>query len=182
RYHDIEGWSPLSGSLGFHAAPTGSDWMITRSWAQGLRAGEVVERINGEAPGDAYDQQERCISASNERGRRRNFFRCPHLFALKILLRVDGRNVRFRRVPGKREPPMERTAGHWLQHGKVGYVRIPSFGDPKHEARALELVKDFHEASAILVDVRGNTGGSTPERLIEALMDRPSRGWTESTP
>jgi carboxyl-terminal processing protease len=74
------------------------------------------------------------------------------------------------------------TEGRWLEPGKVAYVRIPSFFNPEYEKRALELVREFREAAILIVDVRGNMGGSTPEELTSLLMDRPYRWWTESTP
>ena len=47
---------------------------------------------------------------------------------------------------------------------------------------ALELVREFQQAPALIIDVRGNAGGSTPSDLTASLMDRPYRFWTESTP
>jgi carboxyl-terminal processing protease len=64
----------------------------------------------------------------------------------------------------------------------LAYIRIPGFGDPALEKRALELVRQFAHARTIVFDVRGNGGGSTPADLTRALMDRPYRWWREATP
>jgi carboxyl-terminal processing protease len=37
-------------------------------------------------------------------------------------------------------------------------------------------------AAAIIIDVRGNGGGSTPETLHSVLMAQPYQGWSEATP
>ena len=34
----------------------------------------------------------------------------------------------------------------------------------------------------MIIDVRGNGGGSSPEKLIESLMERPWRDWISATP
>jgi carboxyl-terminal processing protease len=74
------------------------------------------------------------------------------------------------------------TEGRWLVPGALAYVRLPSFSTPDHEKRAIELVREYKHAAALIIDVRGNGGGSTPDDLYKALMDRPYRWWTESTP
>src|SRR5262249_26062127 len=46
---------------------------------------------------------------------------------------------------------------------------------------AVEFVTRHAGAKCLLIDVRGNGGGSTPGSLIRALMDRPWREWMESS-
>src|SRR5262249_13348940 len=47
---------------------------------------------------------------------------------------------------------------------------------------ALDLVRRDQSARCLIVDVRGNGGGSTPGQLIRALMNRPWRTWRRATP
>ncbi|MEO7144728.1 MAG: S41 family peptidase [Bryobacteraceae bacterium] len=56
-----------------------------------------------------------------------------------------------------------------------------SFEDPKYENAAVEFVKANAGARLIIFDVRGNGGGSTPERLLRAVMERPYRDWTQAS-
>ncbi|MDE1834993.1 MAG: hypothetical protein KGJ23_00085 [Euryarchaeota archaeon] len=181
-YLDPVGWKPLGGSLGFRAAPIGRDWVVEESWSPEVRAGEVLERIDGTTPHDFYQDRQRFISGSSEDARKRHLTALPRLFPRRVSLQTQGRRWTLRRVPGRREPPRERTRGRWLRRGKVAYLRIPSFGAPDHERRAIELTHHFQQASTIVIDVRGNTGGSTPTLLLPRLMDRPWRGWAFSTP
>ena len=182
QYRDPVGWRPVAGSMGFCAAPLDSGWVVTRAWRPGIHAGQLVERLGGRSPEELFRALRRYISASSERGCKTRLFSQAHLFARQLTLRVDGHTVTFRRVPGRCEPPPPTTSGRWLLRGRAAYIRVQSFGDPAHEARALQLLREYRRAEGIVIDVRGNSGGTTPSRLIDALMDRPWRGWTESTP
>jgi len=182
RYRDPVGWASFSGPLGFQATPIDSTWVITRAWRPGLQPGQVIERVDGHPPEDVYQALKRFISASSERGRRRRLFDHPHLFPKRLRLRVSGRSMLLHRVPGSMEPPVERATGRWLRHGEVAYLRLPSFRDSAHEERALRLIAGYRRARTLVIDVRGNSGGVTPSRLIGALMDRPWRGMAEATP
>lgn len=180
-YRDEVAWHPFLGPMGFSAAPVGSEWVVTRGWAHGLRAGQTIEQVDGEATEAVYQRLQRYISASNERGRRRRLFSYLHLFPRRLVLRIDGRRWIIRRT-NQLIAPAEGTSGRWLRRGSSAYIRIPSFGDPDNERWAVNLVARFRRATALLIDVRGNTGGTTPGRLLDALMDRPWRGWAESSP
>jgi carboxyl-terminal processing protease len=181
KYCDAIGWRPYAGALGFEVAPVDSAWVITKAWRPGFRAGQVLERVDGGSPEDLYQESKRYISASSERGRRRRLFAETHLFPRRLRLQVDGRRMVLGRTPGVWDAPREGTTGKWLDRGRVAYLRIPSFREPEHEQRALGLVRRFRRAPALVIDVRGNTGGSDPDRLIESLMDRPWRGMAVST-
>ena len=180
-YRDEVAWRPFLEPLGFLAIPIGSEWALTRAWLPGLHAGQIVERIDGEAPEEVYQHFRRYISASSERGRRRRLFTHLHLFPRRLTLRIEGRRCEIRRT-GHATAPVERTTGRWLRRGWSAYIRIPSFAGPENERRAVDLAGRFRQATTLIVDVRGNTGGTTPARLLGALMDRPWRGWAESSP
>jgi len=75
-----------------------------------------------------------------------------------------------------------RTEGRWIEDNEVGYIKIPSFGEFRFENEAIEFVKKFKDAHSLIFDIRSNSGGSTPGRLIDILMDRPYRFYAESTP
>ena len=66
--------------------------------------------------------------------------------------------------------------------GDIAYLRIPSFEEPDDENGAVAFVAKHAAARSLIVDVRGNGGGSTPSRLIRALMNRAFRDVNEATP
>lgn len=177
------------GALPFIARFTGGKWVITESRMGSLQPGDVIETIDGKPFEEFYQQQRRYMSASTEAWARRALFAeapgmapCAHLLPLEFVLGIEGgRQVKVDRRVLPPSPPLV-TEGRWLEPGKVAYIRIPSFMNPEFEKRAVELAQGFRQAALLIVDVRGNMGGSTPEQLTAALMDRPHRWWTESTP
>ena len=177
------------GSLPFTARFVTGKWVITESQNPEVKPGDVLESIDGRPFEQFFEEQRRFISASkDEWARHAVFARLPgfapyaQLFPVKFVAGFEGgRQMTIDRRAAKPSPPIA-TEGRWLEPGKVAYIRIPSFMSPEFEKRALELLREFRDAAALIVDVRGNMGGSTPGDLTEALMDRPYRWWTESTP
>ncbi|MBI3477344.1 MAG: hypothetical protein HY010_16550 [Acidobacteria bacterium] len=55
------------------------------------------------------------------------------------------------------------------------------FNQLSFEQGALDLVRQFRNPKTLIIDVRNNSGGIAPQRLIELLMNRPHREWKEST-
>ncbi len=177
------------GDLPFAATFVDDKWVATESRHAELKPGDVIETIDNQDFEQFFASQRRFINASTERWARRAMFaRLPdftpgaHLFPEQFVLGISGgRQVKIdrRAVPSS---PLAGTEGRWLEPGRVAYLRIPSFMNPSYQKRAVELVGEFRDAAVLIVDVRGNMGGSTPEGLTQALMDRPYRWWTESTP
>ena len=177
------------GTLPFSARPLGDRWVVTASRTEGLRAGDVLERIDGRAFEEFFRELRPLLSASTEQwARHMLFMRVPgltvyaHLFPERFALGLDGGrtvSVDRRSMPGIE---LGTTEGRWLEPDRLAYVRVPSFSEPVFEKRAVELVREYAKAAALIVDVRGNSGGSTPRELTTALMNRPYRWWTESTP
>lgn len=177
------------GAFPFIARSIDGKWVVTESRTGELKPGDVIETIDGKPFEQFYQERRRFISASTEPWARRVLFAevsgfapYAHLFPREFVVGLEaGRQVRIDRRAAKPAPSLA-TEGRWLEPGKTAYIRIPSFGDPAFEKRALELVTEFREADLLVIDVRGNMGGSTPQQLTAALMDRPYRWWTESTP
>jgi carboxyl-terminal processing protease len=178
-----------AGSVPFIARFLGGKWVITESRIAELKPGDVIEAIEDQTFEDFYQERRRFISASTEPWARYALFAevpgfapYAHLMPQQFVLRVEGgRQVKIDRRAASASPGLA-TQGRWLEPGKAAYIRIPSFMSPEFEKRALELLNEFREAELLIVDVRGNIGGSTPGQLTAALMDRPYRWWTESTP
>lgn len=168
---------------GFYARHVEGRWVVTRSELPALRAGDVLAAIDGEPLEAFYQRQRRYVNGSDDRARRRVFFSRAFLLPPRFTLTLgDGRRVPVeRRAYGGAAPAVETRA---LEDGRVAYLRIPSFGEPRFEDSALAVVARTRAAGtpALVIDLRGNNGGNTPTRLIRALMDRPWRSWAESTP
>jgi carboxyl-terminal processing protease len=183
------GLAKEGGTLPFAAVSVEGRWVVTASRAPGLRAGDVLETIDGRPFEEFFRELRPLLSASTEPwARRLLFMQVPgvapfaHLLPERFSLGLagGGRVAIDRRTMPDLE--LGATEGRWLEPGKLAYVRLPSFFTSDHEKRAVELVREFKDAAALIIDVRGNGGGSTPEDLYKALMNRPYRWWTESTP
>jgi carboxyl-terminal processing protease len=167
--------------LGFYASPLGGYWVVRSSFLPSLKPGDVIASIDS-TPAEAFFQQkQRYISASSTAAQRHNLFLLPYLFPEQFTLTLDGnRKVTIDRE--KFKEPGQKTDGRWLKPGATAYIRIPAFIQPWFELSALDFVRQFRSAKTVIIDVRDNSGGVAPKRLLQALMDRPYREWKESTP
>ena len=160
------------------------DWTVTESHREGLRVGDVITAIDGTPIDEFYADRMRYLNASTERYRRRSLFYWWHRFLFPLQYTVslaDGRSVEVDRTVRLKVPRLEST-GRLLGNGTVAYLRIPSWDNPRFQERALELVREYASVPGMIIDIRGNNGGSTPIAMMNALMDRPWKWWTESTP
>jgi carboxyl-terminal processing protease len=182
--------TPEGEPVGFSLQQIDGQWAVATSEISELRPGDVVTAIDGTPFETFYRDARRYLPASTEAWVRRVLFEdipgfysgglyFPFRFTLSL---ADGRDVIVDRQALPPRSPAPETEGRWLRDGTVAYVRVPSFKEPRFENEAVALVDQFLSAETIIVDVRGNTGGSTPTRLHEALMDRPYRWWAGSTP
>jgi carboxyl-terminal processing protease len=107
----------------------------------------------------------------------------PDRYSLEVQTKSGGvQTLGVDRASLRAAPQAPKTESRWLEAGVIAYLKVPSFGSPEFEKDALEQLKAYQNAPAIIVDVRGNAGGSTPSRLTSALMNKPYRWWTEGTP
>lgn len=171
---------------GFQVRDLENQWVVISSERPGLKPGDVIVAVNGQPIEAFYEEVARYISASTERYRRRRLFYMwnRYLFPLQYTLTLDdGRTVAIDRRGELVDPRLTLpTEGRWLAPGRIAYIRVPSWDKPRFQERALELLEEYEEADGLVVDVRGNSGGSTPVDFISALMERPWYWWAESTP
>jgi carboxyl-terminal processing protease len=178
------------GPVPFVARFIQGQWVVTSSLSPDLNPGDVLEKIDEKSFEQFFSEVRPYISASSDYSARYLLFShlgdiapCALLFPDSFELTLSGnRKVKIDRHATNKTSSAS-TEGRWLKPGQIAYIRIPSFFFPDNEKHALELVRgEFKQARAIIVDVRGNAGGATPSDLTSALMDRPYRWWTESTP
>lgn len=174
--------------LGYSWTNLDGQWVVTQSFIQELKKGDVILRINGKSVNDFYEELSKYIAASSERARKVAFgFLFPLFIPEKYSLEFMNEKGKVKEIQvhrGKLNIQDEelKTEERWIKEDRIAYIKIPKFTDQKFEAEAMEYVKEFKKASVLILDVRGNGGGSTPEQLLGALMDRPYRWYAESTP
>jgi carboxyl-terminal processing protease len=169
--------------VGFSATPVEGKWTVLETYTDKLKIGDVIERIDRVSMDRFYADKRKYISASSEAAAQRVFFYHKHLFPQQFRLHLaSGADVLIDRFTQDLHLPEPRPAeARWIKEASIAYIRIQSFEDPKYEDFALNAVKQYRNAQAIVFDVRGNGGGSTPERLLRAILDRPYRDWSQAS-
>lgn len=168
-------------SMGFRAGYYENKWVVDYSRIPELKVGDVIDAIDGRPFEAFYQSRKGYISASSERERRGHFLSQRYLFPSTFQLKKgDGATVTIKRIPFLTQD--EKTSGRWIEPGEIAYIKIPAFQPADFERDALKLLETFRSAKNLILDLRGNDGGSTPSNLIDALMDRPYRGSSWTTP
>ncbi|HEY4439423.1 MAG TPA: S41 family peptidase [Candidatus Elarobacter sp.] len=157
-------------------------WVVTESRSREIPDGALLRAIDGAVPERFFAAHRDLVFASSDAQARTQ---------LETMMRA---------VDGDAHPPRlafddarELTPGslpesfpphvtyRWLIPAQVAYIAIPSFDGGTFERDALTAVKHFIDAEALVVDVRGNGGGTTPVDLLELITDRSLPWWREST-
>jgi C-terminal processing protease CtpA/Prc len=95
----------------------------------------------------------------------------------------DGRQVVIDRLHDKkREEGTPKTEGRWLTPSTIAYIKVPTFHGIDTQGQALQYLREFQAAKAVILDVRGNPGLGQPTALQVALMTKPYNTWTISSP
>jgi carboxyl-terminal processing protease len=169
--------------LGFFLTRLDGRWIVTDTRIQDLTLGTVVRAIDGVSVDDFFARKQKYIAASNEMAQQRALFYMPYLFPATFSLTLDdGGEIRIARKEQKLKSPPPRAVETRVLAAEVGYLRIPSFAKSEDEEKAIAFVKQLESAKCLIIDVRGNGGGSTPGRLTRALMDRPYPQWAVASP
>lgn len=166
--------------LGFYAEPLEGYWVVRSSLLPVLKAGDIITKIDDTPTEAFFQQQQRYIAASSVAAQRHNLFLLPYLFPKRFTLTLDSdKKVEIDRE--KIKTPEQKAEERWLKPRSTAYIKIPAFSDPQFEQAALAFVRQFQSAKTLILDVRNNSGGIPPKKLVQALMDRPYHTWKKST-
>jgi carboxyl-terminal processing protease len=167
--------------LGFYARPIDGAWTVVTSDLSDLRPGDIIDRIDSTKIDAFAAARMQYLAASSHREQMLDLFKHGYLFPPTFdVLVSNGKVVHIARTQPATQT-FKSTESRWLSPG-VGYIAVHSFLRPEFESAAQAAVKSFAKASAIIVDVRGNAGGVTPDGLIASLMDKPISTFSESSP
>ncbi|MCL6488632.1 MAG: hypothetical protein K6T76_06805 [Alicyclobacillus mali] len=169
--------------LGLRLRRLRESWYVVESAHEAVRPGAAVVTLNERTPAEWMDEASPYMRSQDERLREEEWQRV-------IPTLVDGNSWALELDDGLRRcavmiPRMfpdsrkEMPEGRWLVPDRVAYLRVPSFADPAYEEAAVAWVTRVSNADALVVDVRGNTGGATPTKLLRVLMERSWPWWTE---
>lgn len=169
--------------IGFLAYPLGTQWTVVHSLLDSIHVGDVITAIDDTPIQDFFTRSRIYVSGSSDRDAALSLFDTPAIFPEKFSITLaDNRKVVIDRKNNKKNAPSPANSeGRWLVEKSVAYVKVPTFRGIETQAQALELFRQFHDAKAVILDVRGNPGEGAPDTLQRSLMGRPYQSWTEST-
>lgn len=162
------------------------EWVVVESYIDELTPGDIITHLDNRSIQDWFDEIRPVMSASSRSIAIELLTRYLTWFipAQYNVMLLDGRTVAIdhaQAMPPKAAEEQE-TTGKWLEADQIGYIRIPSFALDHFQQKALEYIEQFKDADSIIFDVRENTGGATPVKLVKALMTEPYCYWMEGTP
>jgi carboxyl-terminal processing protease len=169
--------------VGFHLRDLGGIFVVQNSRLAVMTNGSVVRQIAGKPVADFLAQKLAYVPASSERGGVDSLFWMPYLFPIRFdVVLDDGRAVTIdRHRQSLTAEASRRVELRWIKPDIV-VMRIPSFEEPSQEAEARRLLSTFSSVKVLILDVRGNSGGSTPERFLDDLIGEPWRNFSSVTP
>jgi carboxyl-terminal processing protease len=176
--------SAYPGRVHFEVLTTSEGWLVTSSAYPQLRAGELIRTIDGESFDAFYQRNRAYLPESGERLRRVRITYTAALYPQKFTLGLaSGRTARIERSAAQDSIVRTRAAAdplvahRWIVKDSLAYMSVGAWEPRAYEDSALAILsREYVNAPALIVDVRGNGGGSTPSRLIRRLTgDVPAR-------
>ncbi|SES08793.1 carboxyl-terminal processing protease [Gracilibacillus ureilyticus] len=168
--------------IGFSFENIKGEWIVTESLLNGLTPGDQILTINGQPFKQLVGDFSKYLHELHDlyRTGRLNLlfplFMPAEKYSVEFFDKDNVKNqIEVNPYNIGRKDVM--TEGRWLVHEKTAYIKIPSFQKPKYEADAVDFVGRFFSAKSIILDLRGNKGGSTPASLIKLLMNQRWRSY-----
>lgn len=173
------GITGLSGRQGLYAAdPAATPPLFVTSVAKtspadraGVRPGDVVVSVDGVPPFIGGELSQRVIDQVN----------VPNgTVRLRLKRPSSGREWSVSIAPGMYREPAPAVSSRLLD-GDVGYVKVPGFfpGAADRAVQAVARMRDGRRLRGLIIDLRGNTGGSPAEvdRLLGAFAHGKITGY-----
>ena len=168
--------------LGFSLQLIEGRWTVVDSLHADLQIGDVILLVNGQSIYEFYAELRPYLHGSSERERERRWSWSPEQWPQEFTLGLaDDRNLNIVRGSAGGRAPSPAVEGEIRASG-FGYLRIRSFAQADAEQQAIAWLQAHPQLPGLIIDVRGNGGGTTPASLIRALMDRPWREPISSSP
>ncbi|MFA9458450.1 S41 family peptidase [Halalkalibacter sp. AB-rgal2] len=172
--------------LGISMKLLDDDWIVVDSVVREIHSGDKVMKIN-EKPINSWIKTLKCyfpeLNSSSQVARAQILWTLLYPSDEYLIELVDQfgqvKRVKVDSKEGYRKQC--EPISQWLIKGEIAYLKIPSFAKQSYEAQVLDDLNRFSNAKTIMIDLRGNQGGSTPSRLVAKLMNQKWRWWSIET-
>ncbi len=174
-----------SRSLPFRIRRIENRWTIVRSRVPQLHPGDAVVEVDRKPVNDWLKVVREHIGQSSLAALDwmtwLRPFLLPHCFTIGM---DDGRRVPIDLTEtGPEGGPLLSSHVETIQRmDGVTVIRIPVFDDPKYQEAAIAAIRGVETSRAILLDLRDNSGGSSPGDLLSTIMTKAYRGTLVFTP
>ncbi|WP_167276647.1 S41 family peptidase [Pantoea sp. Tr-811] len=154
-------------NLGFSLQKIDDKWIVVDSQRLELPPGSIVNTIDEKPVGEFYGDLAQFISASDEISRATRFTTHAYLWPKKFSLTFDDDQ---KIIIDRSLAPTERLSHMPSEQASPFYHKVSSFSKPEHELNAIDFFSNNAGVPSVILDLRGNGGGTTPVRLIGSLM------------
>ncbi len=180
-HFDELGLGPAEATTGFLARPCAAGWVVTRSARADLQAGDVIATVDGQPVRSWAEPILALMGKSSLRAKKVGLFGfalLPPRFTLRL---ADGRSLAIDRMTPCALAADTQCEAAFPGAGDVMLLRLPSFAAPEDEERALGHLGG-HGDKPVILDLRGNDGGNTPDALLAAIILAPHAQMICETP
>ena len=175
-YYDKVIWKNYGMGVGFKSIYHDKlkEWVIVSSCNSNIPVGGVITKVNGVSTLDFFNRFKKYITASNERAARNKLFSFVTCLPKELVVEIDNKfNISINRT--KFDSSREGNVSYTIFEKKVGYIKIPSFAEPKFEKATLNYLNKMKKLQTVIMDLRNNEGGSTPKNLLNMLLNKSWR-------
>jgi carboxyl-terminal processing protease len=169
----------------------GKSAVIRADESTDLKPGDVVLAVDEKPVAECLLLQMKCVCSSTDRGRVRGA--CGQLLAgppgTKVILRIERADRSTQKISLLRQAKAfrnEPAVSSKRLTDLLGYIRISRWGGPNLVAQFDQALEEFKDTKGLVVDVRGNGGGSDEladqvnGRFLEKLVASSIDFWREA--
>lgn len=166
-------------TLGLYARLIDKKWVVTDSVYRDVNPGDSIVRVDGVNAAESLKYYDDFISASRDSYKGYILWRRP--FFLPETIEIELESGVTKQISKGRPPHAPRAVVEFRNEYTMPVVCVRSFDAHDYEDAALALLNQYRDEPYLVLDIRGNGGGNTPEKLIKALMNQPYPTWREAS-